>query len=147
MRLYQFHATVHARPASLSTASHPLRGSTYKTLVVSAEAMAAPFSISFEAAGEALSKLERMFFEPDGSFVWVSSSTSPSPWQVDGVLYDRQEKLLFVDLKGSCTESDFNRLLSAFGWPNTPLMFQMVREAVFLDEAEFRRASAAPDGS
>jgi hypothetical protein len=28
------------------------------------------------------------------------------------------------------------------GWPQTPLVFQLVREAVFLDEAEFRRWAA-----
>ena len=141
MGLYQFHISVHARPSGLLTASRSLRGSEFQTLIVSAEAMVVPFPISFETAAESLAKLERMFIEPDGSFVWGSSSTSREPWQVDGVLYDRQEKLFFVDLKGSCAEDDFNLLLTTFGWPGTSLMFQLVREAVFLDEAEFRRIS------
>jgi hypothetical protein len=79
-----------------------------------------------------------MFCEPDGSFVWVSSQGEPA-WQVDGNLYDRNERLLFVDLKGTCPPREFDRLLGALGWPSTALMFQLTREAVFLDEAEFRR--------
>ena len=96
---------------------------------------------SFEVASQRLGQLERMFCEPDGSFVWVSSQGDPV-WQVDGNLYDRDERLLFVDLKGTCPPDQFDRLLSALGWPETKLMFQLTREAVFLDEAEFRRLSA-----
>jgi len=33
-------------------------------------------------------------------------------------------------------------LLTALGWPATAVMFQLTREAVFLDEAEFRRFAA-----
>ena len=82
-----------------------------------------------------------MYCEPDGSFVWVSSQGEPA-WQVDGNLYDHNERLLFVDLKGTCPPREFDRFLAALGWPRTKLMFQLTREAVFLDEAEFRRLSA-----
>jgi hypothetical protein len=82
-----------------------------------------------------------MFLEPDGSFVWVSAAKE-TPWQLDGVLYDRNERLLYVDLKGACTAPAFDRLLGALGWPETPVMFQLAREAVFLDETEFRRYAA-----
>jgi hypothetical protein len=65
-------------------------------------------------------------------------------------LFDRNGRLLFVDLKGSCPADQFDRLLSAFGWPETPVMFQLTREAVFLDEVEFRgfagRAKPQADG-
>ena len=94
--------------------------------------------ISFEAARTMLSQLPRMFCEADGSFVWVSPQGAPA-WQVDGNLYDRNERLLFVDLKGTCPADEFDRLLTALGWPETRLMFQLTREALFLDEAEFRR--------
>jgi hypothetical protein len=83
-----------------------------------------------------------MFVEPDGSFVWVSSGASGDQsvpeWQLDGNLFDRNGRLLIVDLKGTCDEASFDRLLSVFGWPTTPIMFQLSREAVFLDERTFR---------
>jgi hypothetical protein len=54
-------------------------------------------------------------------------------------MYDRNGQLLFVDAKGYCPGDAFDRLLAALGWPGTKLMFQLVRQAVFLDEATFRR--------
>jgi len=37
----------------------------------------------------------------------------------------------------------FDELLHSLGWPETPLVFQLVREAVLLDETEFRLVAAA----
>ncbi len=79
-----------------------------------------------------------MFVEPDGSFVWVSSADEPR-WQVDGNLFDRNGRLLLVDLKGTCDERRFDELLSVLGWPETPLVFELVREAVFVGEDTFRQ--------
>ncbi len=63
-------------------------------------------------------------------------------WQVEGNLFDRAGRLLFADLKGACPDEQLDQLLAALGWPATPLMFQLVREAVFLAEPEFRRYAA-----
>jgi hypothetical protein len=137
--MYSFHCTIHALPKEpLSTSVVERAGEKYPTLIVPPSTVGTPFGVSFEAAGMALGKLERMFFEPDGSFAWVSAA-SGDRWQVDGVLYDRQEKLLYVDLKGDCPPAEFDRLLTTFGWPGTPVMFQLAREALFLDEQAFRR--------
>jgi hypothetical protein len=134
-----FQITIHARPAEAKDGVvAELNGKKCRTLDVPPAALGTPFAKSFEAASEALLALERMFLEPDGSFVWVSAAKE-RPWQLDGVLYDRAERLLYVDLKGACTPDDFDRLLTALGWSETPVMFQLMHEAVFLDEAEFRR--------
>ena len=142
--LLHFHATLHARSPEVSQgAAIGLRGALTPTLIVPPAALAYPFSMTFEETVSALEKLERIFVEPDGSFVWVSANAATEPptprWQLDGNLLDRDGRLLFVDVKGSCTETDFDRLLTALGWPTTPLIFELAREAVFLDEAEFRR--------
>ena len=42
-------------------------------------------------------------------------------------------------MKGTCPPQRFDELLAALGWPQTQLVFQLTRQAVFLDEAEFRR--------
>jgi hypothetical protein len=135
-----FHVSVHARPAdaAASSATTLVDGKEAQTLAVSPEMLATPFAVSFEEAGVALSKLPRLFFEPDGSFVWVSAR-GESTWQVDGNLFDRAGRLQFVDLKGRCPAREFDELLRALGWPETPVIFQLVRAAVFVDEVEFRR--------
>jgi hypothetical protein len=142
-QMFVLQATLHARsPEVMPGISLQLCGLTVPTLIVPPAALAHPFAITFEEATMALESLERMFVEPDGSFVWVSSNQSGSQtapeWQLDGNLFDRNGRLLMVDLKGACAEAEFDRLLSSFGWPDTPVMFQLSREAVFLDEAAFR---------
>ncbi len=137
--MYVFYTTVHARPPQAATGpAIELAHIKLATLIVPHAALSQPLEISFEQAVARLEQLERMFCEPDGSFVWTSPHDSQA-WQVDGNLFDRAGRLLFVDLKGSCPPEQFDRLLSAFGWPGTPVIFQLVREAVFLDEPEFRR--------
>src|SRR5688572_22047767 len=91
------------------------------------------FTCSFEDAALHLAALDRMHVEPDGSFVWISGPDEPR-WQVDGNLYDRAEKLQFVDLKGSCTIERFDELLRGFGWPAQQLIFQLIRQGVIVDE-------------
>jgi hypothetical protein len=146
--MFTFHIAVHARSPEVSTGQEVLlNGQQFQTLNAPAAALTAPFPVTFEQAGEALSNLERLYFEPDGSFVWVSGSGEPK-WQVDGNLFDRDGRLLFVDLKGTCPGEQFDQLLSAFGWPETPVMVQPLREAVFLNEDDFRRfAQASSDAS
>jgi hypothetical protein len=139
-----FQATLHARSPEVTPGiSLDLSGMKLPTLIVPPAALAHSFVMTFEEAALALESLERMFVEPDGSFVWVSPNTptgsdATERWQIDGNLFDRNGHLLMVDLKGTCAEAEFDRLLGAFGWPTTPVMFQLAREAVFLDEVAFR---------
>ena len=145
--LLHFHATLHSRSAEVTPGvTLQLRGAPATTLIVPPTALAHPFAVTFEECAAQLEKLQRMFVEPDGSFVWVSSSESgnsaQAQWQIDGNLFDRNGRLLLVDLQGTCDEAAFDRLLTAFGWPETPVMFQLAREAVFLDEGNFRRYAA-----
>lgn len=138
--MYQFHITIHARGASVGDGGVGSVGDLeLRTLDVPHEALAEPMQVSFEEAAEALQQLPRMYVEPDGCLVWVSSSQDERRWQVDGNLYDRDGRLLFVDLSGTCPPEAFDNLLRCFGWPATPLMFQLTRQALFLEESEFRR--------
>jgi hypothetical protein len=135
-----WHVTIHARPTD--AAPGPLvnlAGATFQTLHLRGQPDA-PFERSFETVAQALGQLDRLFLEPDGSLVWVSPAGEPA-WQLDCMLYDRAGRLLYVELKGECEERAFDRFLSALGWPETPVMFQLVRSAVLLDEAEFRRSA------
>ncbi len=108
---------------------------------------AAGISVTFDQALAALEGLERLFIEPDGSFVWTGTSADGERWQVDGNLIDRGESLAYVELKGSCPERQFDRLLSALGWPEVGLAFQLQKRGVLLDEAEFRRLASTSEGA
>jgi hypothetical protein len=141
--LYAFEAVLHRRPADAAAAGRHAddRGS-WPILAVPRESLSQPLAISFDEALERLARLPRMFVEPDGSFVWTSPA-GDRPWQVDGNLFEREGRVLLVDLKGSCPPAEFDRLLEGFGWPDEPVMLGLVRAAVFLDEPTFRRHAAA----
>ena len=133
-----FHVAIHARSAGVATGPRvSLAQREFQTLAPSAAELAETFGRTFEDVRDALERLPRMFVEPDGSFVWVSASGEPA-WQLDGMLYDRNERLLYVELKGTCPADRLDELLAVLGWPQTPVMFQLLREAVYLSEADFR---------
>jgi hypothetical protein len=139
VNVYTFEARIQVRPAQATEGERVELGSAvYRPLVIRPAMLAgAVFPVTFEQAEAALAGLPRLFIEPDGSFVWVADDTRRS-WQVDGNLYDRDGRLLYVEVKGSCPAAAFDQLLRAVGWPDVPLVFQLVREAVYLDEAGFR---------
>lgn len=133
---YQLVVSIWARPPAASCdAEFTLNGVSCRPLRIPSGAQGTPFSVSFETAYDALSQLDRMLIEPDGSFVWKGSDRE---WQLDGNLYDRSEKLLYVDLAGTVPPTEFDRLLTACGWPETQLMFEIRAAGIYLDESELR---------
>jgi hypothetical protein len=117
----------------------------FQTAIVGAGRAA--LAVGFDAALWDLEKLPRMFIEPDGSFVWRGSAADGNAWQVDGNLIDRGNVLAYVDVNGSCPEERFDELLRAFGWPNTPLAFELTRRGQTLNEAEFREMARTAAGA
>src|ERR1700690_2447451 len=108
--MLSFQIAIHARSPEVADGLEvSLGGDSVRTLNAPPAALTAQLPVTFEQTGEALSKLERLYFEPDGSFVWVSGKEEPK-WQVDGNLFDRDGRLLFVDLKGSCPNDRFDLL-------------------------------------
>ena len=67
---------------------------------------------SFEGLVEAMQGLAGMYFEMDGSFVWVDHSCSP-PKQMDAMVYDCDGRLAYVEVKGHCSERQWQLLCRA----------------------------------
>jgi hypothetical protein len=111
------------------------------------EADNGPLSVSFDQALSALERLDRMFIEPDGSFVWTGEASDGDCWQVDGNLIDRGDCLAYVDLKGRCPESQLNQILAAIGWPDASLAFELTRRGVVVNEEEFRQLAMSHEGA
>ena len=144
--LYAFDITLHGRgpgaadvpPTDSSVGAYADAWGRWPTLTPLHDLLAIPMAIGFDEALDRLARLERMYAEPDGSFVWASPREGLW-WQVDGNAFEKDGRVLLADLKGSCPAAEFDRLLAAFGWPQQAMMMQLVRPAVFLDEATFRR--------
>ncbi|MFI4874913.1 MAG: hypothetical protein ACIALR_06235 [Blastopirellula sp. JB062] len=94
------------------------------------------FPVSFEQLETEWSAWPRMFFEPDGSFVWVAEDQS---WQIDGVVYDRDDQVFRVDLAGVFQAEPFQQLARSLGWPVTTLRVELVQDGKFIDVESFLR--------
>ena len=119
-----------------------------------ADPKTASFACTWEDAAALLEQLPRMIFELDGSFVLSgerqraqASRAVPGPglpptrWQVDGHLFDFAGQLHRLELHGHCPTTAFDKLLRSIGWPTQPLIFEMVRKGLQVDEQTFRDQS------
>ena len=93
---------------------------------------------SFESFAKTLENIVGMHFEMDGSFVWVDHETAPAS-QMDGMVYDRQDQLAYVEIKGACNAKQWLTIcLAACGLPsleNRELMSNdRVREYEVIDQ-------------
>jgi hypothetical protein len=115
-----------------------------QTLTVAPQDFVHSLNVSFEAAAAGLASIPELFFEPDGSFALIRH-TENATMHLDGNVFDRDGRVVYVDIKGTCVNEDFDQVIGVLGWPSGGLMFQLVREAVFLDEDEFRRYAAVSE--
>ncbi len=133
-----FHVTIHARPERPFAVQHRLiDGIDVEVLSVDPSELSIPFHVSFDAVAERLTSLPRVFFEPDGSFVWVSSK-GRDDWQLDGLLADGRENLMTIELKGVAGWDVLQPLLETIDWPNHDILFQDMQRGVFYSSAAFR---------
>jgi len=139
---YAFEIVIHPRPRA--TAGEPLEDAwgRWFTLAAGDAASTTPFRTPFEEFYRAISAIERLFMEPDGSFVWTGGE-GPQRWQVDGVAAELGGRLQWLQLQGSCPPANFDRILAVTGWPAEPVAMQLVRSGVLLDEGVFRRHAEA----
>lgn len=100
------------------------------------------FCVSFEAVAAALEQFPRLYFEPDGSFVWAGEG-----WQIDGSLYDRDGTVQYLEIKGNGPAEAVGRLLATLQRPLDDLTVQLVREGISLPAPAFvdRLTLTAPE--
>lgn len=69
-----------------------------------------PIATTFEDVENRLANLERLYFEPDGSFVWSSEGGHE---QIFGMVYDAAGQVQYFELRGNCRRSSWQRLLDS----------------------------------
>lgn len=139
--LYRFDVRVHHRPAGLVAGPDwEEHGRRWATLQVRPAHQAEPMAISFDEALVRLEQLPGCAMEPDGALLWTGERQR---WQIDGNLYDRGGRVVFLQAAGCCPPDVFDILLECLGWPDEPLMMEPVRASVFLGEAVFREHAEA----
>ena len=143
--VYAFECSLHARPSNDSQeAETPLvdQWGQWPTLLVSQDQLSKPLPTEFDDAINKLNALPRLFAEPDGSFVWTSPHENLR-WQVNGNLYEKNDNILFVELKGYCPQVEFDQLLACFLADENVCVIQLTRAAVFVSASVFRAHACA----
>ena len=143
--MYAFECSLHALPDSSAFESgKPLTDSCgqWPTLLIAQDQLNSPLPIGFDDVLNQLGSLPRLYAEPDGSFVWTSTHDH-ARWQVNGNLYERNDRVLFVELKGSCPASEYDQLLACFLPDKKACVVQLTRPAVFVTAEVFRSHAEA----
>lgn len=95
------------------------------------------FDFDYETLASKLAEIPRLYIEPDGSFVWVSSEDESR--RISGQITDDGSRVCYLELRGLCLWSDLTTvLLSSLGWPATTLAFQLMPESLLVTEDQFR---------
>ena len=129
--MYRLCISIHAcPPGAIRSGPVKVAGVDCELLQLGPAQQAAPMAVTFEQAVERLEQLPRFCIEADGSFVWT----------------DRCERVVYVDVAGTCPQHEFDQLLRALGWPAARLLFQLPQHGVFLSEQDFRRCAGREEG-
>ena len=113
-----------------------IQGNRLRTLHIDPTEFAAPFSISFEVAMDRLAQLPGMYCEPDGSFNGTGT-VAGTRWQLEGNLYDRDGRLMYVELKGDSPTRMWRELFLLLEAPAEENVIELVEAAVFITGVEF----------
>ena len=134
-----FHTIVHAVSEGVLVSAEnsvDIDGSSLSCL--SGPLETAGFAMSYEQLSERFESIERMFLEPDGSFVWVVEENGRRD-QLDGLIVDDGQRVLTVEAKGTASKEMFDRMLETLGWPGQAVVIQLVNHGVYVREPEFRQ--------
>ncbi len=78
------------------------------------------FNRSFEQVLERLLQLPGVYAEWDGSWSWTASEKNERglpAWRIEGMIYDRDAKVFYVDMQGRCTSQAWDTIISALEIP------------------------------
>ncbi|MFM8175729.1 MAG: hypothetical protein ACKN81_19495 [Pirellulaceae bacterium] len=99
------------------------------------------WDMAFEEFEQLVGDEAGMFFEPDGSWVWTGSEATRR-WQLDGQLYDRHGRVIYLELKGWPSVAAWRRLsqwlVGAAREPRQPVV-HWVNEGRWSDLGEVER--------
>jgi hypothetical protein len=96
------------------------------------------FDVGFDALMAALARLPRADTEPDGFFV-LSGHADDHDWRLSGQIHELNERIWRVDLRGECPLATMEEILCMLGWPQVPVVFQIVQLGLTLGEVDFCR--------
>jgi hypothetical protein len=87
----------------------------------------ARFAMTLESFADQVSAWPGLYFEMDGSFVWAVREGEINIGQIDGMIYDRDDAIEYLDLKGSAPGFAWEKLLEVLVVTETPEGLDVLR--------------------
>ena len=139
MMVSRWHIAVYpSLPQEVPTQAAIVDGQTVEALQIEARELNKTFDVSFDKLFESLQEFERLFIELDGSFVWRGTSDD-SRWQIDGVVFEKDDRVWYVELKGYCDHQSFNKLVCCLAGNESSCIVQSITEGTVVSGREFIR--------
>jgi hypothetical protein len=139
-----WHLTIHARPeCEIARRPAVVRLREVSVLELPSHWLTSVLPVSFEHVVQRLEQLPRLFIEPDGSFIWIGPR-GPEQWTIDGQLHDSAQGLMTVELKIRGTQPAIDDVLRCLDWPATRIVWQLVREGIYVDHDSLCRLFDLP---
>lgn len=85
------------------------------------------FSTTLEDFADQVSGWTGLYFEMDGSFVWAVREGEESVGQIDGMIYDRDDAIEYLDLKGNAPLHSWEKLLAVLVDADSPQGLDFLR--------------------
>ena len=96
------------------------------------------FDVGCDAVMAGLARMPRADAEPDGFFV-LTGHADDRDWRLCGQIHELDERIWRVDLRGECPFATLEEILRMLGWPQMPVVFELVQLGLKLGEDDFRR--------
>ena len=139
MIISNWHIAVFPKPrVSIPWSTGVLGGNAFKKLEIDSVQLDAVFEASFDQLFQKLESFERLFIELDGSFVWRGEHENKN-WQVDGIVYEKDDFVWNIELKGYCDERAFIELIHSVTDQPEETVVQSISDAVVVPMSEFIR--------
>jgi hypothetical protein len=142
--MLHFHTNIFATPTKLTAGpTLELRGDQFTALLGTdgtPPLFDRPLPLTFEELQERLLQIPRMDIEPDGYFLVAGGEDAGERWQIDGHLFEYEDRMHRVEIHGSCSVAVLSQLVACCGADE--VVFQLVHEGVTLSETDFRRWAA-----
>ena len=139
MIISNWHIAVFPKPSvSIPMSTGVLSGNAFKKLEIDSVELDAVFEASFDQVFQKLESFERLFIELDGSFVWRGEHENKN-WQVDGIVYEKNDCVWNIELKGYCDVRSFTELINSVTDQPEETVVQSITEAMVVPMSEFVR--------
>ena len=108
------------------------------------------FRHSFEQFMDITTAWSGVYAEGDGSWSWVAGEKNARReplWKVEGMIYDRADRIFYVELQGQIDNTAWPKLIEALGvWHEDRILICLTKQGVWVEAESFASWLGKPCG-